>query len=269
MNHQKRCHVIDYEILGDDIQIVEITLDPRETVIAEAGAMNYMDSNISFETKLGDGSNPSAGFFDNLWSAGKRVLAGDSLFMTHFTNNAPRPKTIAFSGEVLGKIVPLDMQALGGRIIVQKDAFLAASLGTKIDLFFNQRLGSGFFGGEGFILQKIDGDDKVFLSVGGTVITKQLQGEKILVDPSCIVGFTEGINFDIEFAGDLKSSLLGGEGLFLATLQGRGTVMLQSMPFERLSRRIVAASGVKTVSGSVVSGGSNNSVVGNIIRNFT
>jgi uncharacterized protein (TIGR00266 family) len=265
MNLQKRCHVIDYEILGDDIQVVEITLDPRETVIAEAGAMNYMDTGISFETKLGDGSNPSAGFLDNLWSAGKRVLAGDSLFMTHFTNNAPTRKTIAFSGEVLGKIVPLDMQALGGRIIVQKDAFLAASLGTKIDLFFNKRLGSGFFGGEGFILQKIDGDDKVFLSVGGTVITKHLQGEKLLVDPSCIVGFTEGINFDIQFAGDLKSSLLGGEGLFLATLQGRGTVMLQSMPFERLARRIVATSGV----GSVSNSGSNNSVVGDLIRNFT
>jgi len=240
MNATKTCHEIDYEIFGDDLQIVEITLDPGETVIAEAGAMNYMDDGISFDTKLGDGSNPKAGLFDNLLQAGKRALAGDTFFITHFTNQGSGRKKIAFAGEVIGKIVPLDMQKIGGKIICQRDAFLAASLGTKIDMHFNKRLGSGFFGGEGFILQSIQGDDKAFLSAGGTIITKELNGEKLCIDPSCIVAFTPGINFDIQMSGGLKSAIFGGEGLFLATLQGTGTVMLQSMPFARLAKKISA-----------------------------
>lgn len=232
-------HEIDYRILGDDMQVVEIELDKDETVIAEAGAMNYMDEDISFEAKMGDGSNPKQGFLEKALGAGKRLLTGESLFLTHFTSNSPSKRTVAFAGPYPGKIIPIDLAEIGGEFICQKDAFLCAAMGTQLDIAFNKKLGAGFFGGEGFILQRLRGDGKAFIHVGGTVIERKLEGEKLLVDTGCLAGFSQGIQYNIERAGNLKSMFFGGEGLFLATLQGSGTVYLQSLPFSRLARRIV------------------------------
>lgn len=233
-----KCHEVDYEIIGHDIQLVEIELDPSETVIAEAGAMNYMEEGINFETKMGDGSTPDEGVMSKLFSAAKRKLTGESIFTTHFTNEGAGKKRVAFSAPYPGCIVPLDMDQLGGRIICQKDSFLAAALGTKVSITFNRKLGAGFFGGEGFILQTLEGDGMAFIHAGGTLIKKELNGETLRVDTGCLVGFTSGIDYDIERSGGLKSMLFGGEGLFLATLSGHGTVWLQSMPFSRLADRI-------------------------------
>ena len=232
-------HEIDFQILGDDMQIVEVELDPGETVVAEAGAMSYMEDGIQFESKMGDGSEPEQGMFNKLLSAAGRKLTGESIFMTHFTNVGSGKKIVAFAAPYPGKIAPLDLAQIGGGLICQKDAFLCAALGTKISIEFNKRLGAGFFGGEGFILQRIAGDGKAFIQAGGTIITKKLQGETLRVDTGCIVAFTPGINYDIARAGNLKSMFLGGEGLFLATLSGHGTVMLQSLPFSRLADRIL------------------------------
>jgi len=227
-------HEIDYKIVGNDIQLVEIELDPGETVIAEAGAMLYMEDGISFESKMGDGSNPRAGLFDKLLAAGSRVLTGESLFITHFTNQGWGKKHVAFSAPYPGTIVPINLQEHQESLIVQKDAFLCAALGTKISMRFNRKLGAGFFGGEGFILQNLQGDGKVFIHAGGTVIERQLNNEVIRVDTGCIVGFEESIDFDIQQAGNLRSMVFGGEGLFLATLRGKGKVWLQSMPIRKL-----------------------------------
>ncbi len=239
-------HEVDYEIIGDDMQLVEVELDPGETVIAEAGAMNYMEDGIGFESKMGDGSAPDQGFFSKMFEAGKRMVTGESLFLTHFTNNVgpgtPGGKRrVAFAAPYPGKIIPVDLSKIGGGLLCQKDAFLCAALGTKVDIAFTKKLGAGFFGGEGFILQHLTGDGMVFVQAGGTVVTKQLRGETLRVDTGCIVGFTPGISYDIQRAGNLKSMLVGGEGLFLATLQGTGTVLLQSLPFSRLADRILAA----------------------------
>lgn len=233
-------HEIDYQLLGDDLQIVEIELDPSETVIAEAGTMNYMEDGIAFETKMGDGSEPDKGFLGKLVDAGKRALTGESLFVTHFTNRGVGKKKVAFAAPYPGKIIPLDLSAFGGRFICQKDAFLCAALGTKVSITFTRKIGTGFFGGEGFILQKLEGDGKAFVHAGGTVVEKKLTGETLRVDTGCIVGFTEGIDYSIEKAGNLKSMVFGGEGLFLATLRGTGTVYLQSLPFSRLADRVIA-----------------------------
>ena len=234
-----KSHEVDYEIIGEACQLVEIELDPGETVIAEAGAMNYLEEGIDFESKMGDGSNPDEGLMSKMFGAAKRKLTGESVFITHFTNNGSGKRRVAFSAPYPGSIVALDMAELGGRIICQKDSFLAAALGTKISITFNRKLGAGFFGGEGFILQSLEGDGKAFIHAGGTLIKKQLKGETLRVDTGCLVGFTEGINYDIERAGSLKSMIFGGEGLFLATLSGHGTVWLQSMPFSRLADRII------------------------------
>ena len=234
-----KSHEVDYEIIGEACQLVEIELDPGETVIAEAGAMNYLEEGIDFESKMGDGSNPDEGLMSKMFGAAKRKLTGESVFITHFTNNGSGKRRVAFSAPYPGSIVALDMAELGGRIICQKDSFLAAALGTKISITFNRKLGTGFFGGEGFILQSLEGDGKAFIHAGGTLIKKQLKGETLRVDTGCLVGFTEGINYDIERAGSLKSMIFGGEGLFLATLSGHGTVWLQSMPFSRLADRII------------------------------
>ena len=227
-------HEIDFKIVGNDIQLVEIELDPGETVIAEAGAMLYMEDGISFESKMGDGSNPRAGLFDKLLAAGSRVLTGESLFITHFTNQGWGKKHVAFSAPYPGTIVPINLQEHQGSLVVQKDAFLCAALGTKISMRFNRKLGAGFFGGEGFILQNLQGDGKVFIHAGGTVIERQLNNEDIRVDTGCVVGFEESIDFDIQQAGNLRSMVFGGEGLFLATLRGTGKVWLQSMPIRKL-----------------------------------
>ncbi len=251
-----QCHEIDYDIIGHDLQIVEIELDPHETVVAEAGAMNYMDEGISFEAKMGDGSNPSEGLMGKLLSVGKRVLTGESIFMTHFTNSGSGKQRVAFAAPYPGQIVPVDMAQIGGTLLCQKDAFLCAAMGTRVSIAFTQKLGSGFFGGEGFILQKLEGDGMAFVHAGGTVIKKELSGETLRVDTGCIVGFTGQIDYSIERAGNLKSMFFGGEGLFLATLKGTGTVYLQSLPFSRMCDRILAhaprAGGKRTGEGSVL-----------------
>lgn len=254
----KKSHIIDYDIIGDDLQIVEIELDPGETVIAEAGAMNYMDDDISFEAKMGDGSNPNEGVFNKLLNVGKRALTGESIFMTHFSNTGIDKKRVAFAAPYPGKIIPVDLSQIGGDLICQKDAFLCAALGTQIDISFTQRMGTGFFGGEGFILQRLRGDGIAFIHIGGTVVEKVLKNEIIRVDTGCLAAFTSGVNYNIEMAGGLKSMFFGGEGLFLATLTGTGTVFLQSLPFSRMADRILQhapkAGGTRKGEGSVLGG---------------
>lgn len=232
-------HHLDYQIHGDDMQVVSIELDPQETVIAEAGAMNWMNDGIEFTAKTGDGSKPDQGIFGKMLDVGKRVITGESLFMTHFTNTGTTKKEVSFAAPYPGKIVPLEMDQIGGEILCQKDAFLCAAHGTEISIAFNKKLGSGFFGGEGFILQKLRGNGRAFLHAGGTVIKKQLNNEVIKIDTGCIVAFTPGLEYNIERAGNLKSMIFGGEGLFLATLRGTGTIYLQSLPFSRLADRIL------------------------------
>jgi uncharacterized protein (TIGR00266 family) len=232
-------HKIDYTIHGDDMQIVSIELDPQETVIAEAGTMNWMDRDIRFEAKLGDGSKPDTGIFGKLLDVGKRVLTGESIFLTHFTNVGHGKKEVSFAAPYPGKIIPIDLGEINGEILCQKDAFLCAAKGTEVSIAFTKRLGSGFFGGEGFILQKLRGDGMAFLHAGGTGIQKELNNESLLIDTGCIVAFTPGLDYSIERAGNLKSMFFGGEGLFLATIQGTGKLLLQSLPFSRLADRII------------------------------
>ncbi len=235
-----RCHEVDYEILGDDLQLVEVELDPGETVIAEAGAMNYMEDGIEFEAKMGDGSAPSQGFFGKLLAVGKRAITGESIFVTHFTNHGSGKSRVAFAAPYPGKILALDLSQLGEEILCEKDAFLCAALGTEVGIAFTQRFGAGIFGGEGFILQRLRGDGLAFVHAGGTVVRRELRNSRLRVDTGCLVAFTSGIDYSIERAGNLKSMLFGGEGIFLATLRGTGTVWLQSLPFSRLADRILA-----------------------------
>lgn len=253
-----KCHEVDYEIFGDDMQLVEVELDPGETVVAEAGAMNYMEDGIEFEAKMGDGSAPSSGLMDKLLGAGKRLISGESIFMTHFTNQGTGRKRVAFAGPYPGKIIPMDMAKIGEEFTCQKDAFLCAAQGTQIGIAFNKRLGTGFFGGEGFILQHIQGDGMAFIHAGGTIIEKQLNNERLRVDTGCIVGFSKGISYDIQRSGSMKSMFFGGEGFFLATLSGTGTVMLQSLPFSRMADRILknapSAGGSQKGEGSILGG---------------
>ncbi|MCK4661464.1 MAG: TIGR00266 family protein [Bacteroidales bacterium] len=233
-----KSHEVDYKIYGDDIQVVEIELDNGETVIAEAGTMLYMEDGIIFETKMGDGSNPNQGFMSKMLSAGSRLITGESLFLTHFTHQGTGKSHVAFAAPYPGTIMPMDLSQFNGSLIVQKDGFLCAAFGTKLSIHFNKRLGAGFLGGEGFILQKLTGDGKVFVHAGGTMIEKQLNNETLRIDTGCIVAFEEGIDFNIESAGNLKSMIFGGEGLFLATLRGTGRVWLQSLPISKLIRAL-------------------------------
>ncbi len=234
-----QCHEVDYTIIGDDMQTVEIELDPAETIIAEAGAMNYMDAAIGFEAKMGDGVTSAEGFIGKLLGAGKRMITGESLFMTHFTNGGDTTQRVAFSAPYPGKIIPLDMADYDGEIFCQKDAFLCAAYGTRLGIAFTRRLGTGFFGGEGFILQRLLGDGLAFIHAGGTVVKKELKNETIKVDTGCIAAFTTGLDYSIERAGNLRSMFFGGEGLFLATLSGTGTIFLQTLPFSRLADRVI------------------------------
>lgn len=255
----QRAHEVDYEIFGGEMQIVEVELDPGEVVIAEAGAMNYMEDGITFEAKMGDGSSPSGGLFDALKNVGKRVLTGESIFMTHFTNQSGSGKRrVAFAAPYPGKILPINLQDMNGELICQKDAFLCAAKGTQVGIAFNKRLGAGFFGGEGFIMQRLSGDGMAFIHAGGTVIRRELKGETLRVDTGCLVAMTSGVEYDIERAGGLKSMMFGGEGLFLATLRGHGTVYLQSLPFSRMADRIIAhapsSGGSSRGEGSVLGG---------------
>ncbi|CAN5135128.1 TIGR00266 family protein [soil metagenome] len=229
-----KSHEIDYQIKGESIQIVEIELDPSETVIAEAGAMLFMEDGIQFETKMGDGSSASQSIFDKLISAGSRVLTGESLFMTHFTNRGSKKAKVGFSAPYPGTVIPIDLAtSRNNELIVQKDGFLCAAFGTKLSIFFNRKIGAGLVGGEGFILEKLQGDGKAFVHAGGTVIERTLNNETLRVDTGCVVAFESQINFDVERTGSLKSMIFGGEGIFLATLQGSGKVWLQSMPIRK------------------------------------
>lgn len=233
-------HEIDYRILGESIQVVEIELDPQETVIAEAGAMLYMEDGISFKTKMGDGSEANEGLLGKIFKAGARMITGESLFMTHFTNaggarSANGKAKVAFSAPYPGTVIPIDLRTMyNNEILVQKDGFLCAALGTKVSIAFNKKLTSTFFGGEGFILQKLQGDGRAFVHAGGTIIEKELNNETLRVDTGCVVAFESTIDFDIQRAGGLRSMVFGGEGLFLATLRGTGRVWLQSMPIRKL-----------------------------------
>ncbi len=253
-----KSHEVDFQVFGDDLQFVEIELDPQETVIAEAGAMMYMEDGISYETRMGDGSKANEGFMSKLGSMAKRAFTGESLFMTHFTNQVQGKKHVAFGAPYPGKIIAIDLDEANGELICQKDAFLCAALGTEVSIAFNKKLGAGLFGGEGFILQKLRGDGNVFIHAGGTIVEKRLAGQKLMVDTGCIVAFESTINYDIQRSGNLKSMIFGGEGLFLATLQGSGRVWLQSLPFSRLADRILAnapsAGGKTTGEGSLIRG---------------
>lgn len=233
-----RSHEIDYKIVGDDIQFVEIELDPKETVVAEAGSMMFMEDGITFETKLGDGSTPNQSLMDKVLSAGSRLLTGESIFMTHFTNQGFSKRKVAFAAPYPGKIIPIDLNLIRGQLIVQKDGFLCAAYGTKISIHLNRKLGAGLVGGEGFILQKIEGDGMAFIHSGGTIVEKTLNNEILRIDTGCIVAYEPQIDFDIETTGSLKSMVFGGEGLFVATLKGTGRVWLQSMPIRKLIQRL-------------------------------
>ena len=237
-----QAHEIDYHIYGDEMQYVEIELDPQEIVIAEAGSFMMMDNNIQMETIFGDGSAQQSGLFDKLLSAGKRVLTGESLFMTAFINQNNTKSKVSFATPYPGKIIPIDLTQFGGKFICQKDSFLCAAKGVSVGIEFSKKLGRGLLGGEGFIMQKIEGDGLAFVHTGGTLAKKELAaGEILKVDTGCIVGFTKDVDYDIEFIGGIKNSFFVGEGLFYATLRGPGTVYVQSLPFSRLANRIIAS----------------------------
>jgi len=237
-----RNHEIDYKIFGEELQYVEIELDPGETAVAEPGAFMMMDDGISMQTIFGDGSQQQDNsIMGKLFSAGKRVLVGENLFMTAFTNTGNGKKHISFAAPYTGKVVALDLLKLGGKIIAQKDAFLCAAKGVSIGIEFQKKLGTGLFGGEGFIMEKIEGDGMSFLHAGGFVQEKDLQaGELLKIDTGCIVGFTGGVDYDIQFIGGIKNTIFGGEGLFFATLRGPGKVWIQSLPISRLASRILS-----------------------------
>ncbi len=235
-------HEIDYKIYGEEMQFVEIELDSQESVVAEAGSFMMMDSGIKMDTIFGDGSGQTKSVLGKLFSAGKRLLTGESLFMTAFLNNSQDKKKISFASPYPGKIIPIDLTNFNGKFVCQKDAFLCAAKGVSIGIEFSKKLGRGLFGGEGFIMQKLEGDGLAFMHAGGTVAKKELQtGETLKVDTGCIVGFSQTVNYDIEFVGGIKNTVFGGEGLFFATLQGPGTIYVQSLPFSRLAGRIIAS----------------------------
>ncbi len=238
-----KSHEIDYKIIGNDLQLVEIELDPGETVIAEAGTMMYMEQGIRFEVKMGDGSVPNQGLMGKLLQAGSRLLTGESLFLTHFTQTGAGKGRVAFAAPYPGSIIPIDLSQINNTLIVQKDGFLCAAMGTNLSVYFNRKIGSGLFGGEGFILQKIQGDGKMFIHACGTVIERTLRNETLRIDTGCVVAFEPTLDFDIESAGSLRSMVFGGEGIFLATLRGTGKVWLQSLPIRKLISALSPAGG--------------------------
>jgi uncharacterized protein (TIGR00266 family) len=234
--------VVDYEIKGAEMQFVEIELDPGEAAVGEAGSMMYMEAGIAMDTVFGDGSASQGGFLGKLLGAGKRLVTGESLFTTVYTNQVSQKRKVAFAAPYPGKIMPMDLKQLGGTVICQKDAFLCAARGVSLGIHFQQKLSVGFFGGEGFVMQRLDGDGLAFVHAGGTVMRRQLQpGETLLVDTGCIVALTPDVSFEIQYVGKVKTALFGGEGLFLAKVAGPGTVWLQSLPFSRMASRVFAA----------------------------
>ncbi|WP_445716459.1 TIGR00266 family protein [Flavobacterium sp.] len=237
-----QAHEIDYHIYGEEMQYVEIELDPQEVVVAEAGSFMMMENGIKMETIFGDGSQQEGGIFGKLLSAGKRVLTGESLFMTAYQNVDMGKRKVSFASPYPGKIVAIDLMKYGGKFVCQKDAFLCAAKGVAVGIDFSKKLGRGLFGGEGFIMQKLEGDGMAFIHAGGTLARKELQpGEVLKVDTGCIVGFTKDIDYDIEFVGGIKNTIFGGEGVFFATLRGPGVAYIQSLPFSRLADRVIQA----------------------------
>ena len=237
-----QAHEIDYHIYGEEMQYVEIELDPQEVVVAEAGSFMMMENGIKMETIFGDGSQQESGIFGKLLSAGKRVLTGESLFMTAYQNVDMGKRKVSFASPYPGKIVAIDLMKYGGKFVCQKDAFLCAAKGVAVGIDFSKKLGRGLFGGEGFIMQKLEGDGMAFIHAGGTLARKELQpGEVLKVDTGCIVGFTKDIDYDIEFVGGIKNTIFGGEGVFFATLRGPGVAYIQSLPFSRLADRVIQA----------------------------
>jgi uncharacterized protein (TIGR00266 family) len=250
-------HEIDYAIYGEEMQHVEIELDPNETAIGESGAFMMMDDGIEMQTIFGDGSQQESGFMGKLFSAGKRLLTGESLFMTAFTNIGQGKKKVHFASPFPGKIIALNLVDYGGKILCQKDAFLCAAKGVSIGIEFQRKLGTGIFGGEGFIMQKLEGDGLAFVHAGGHVFEKTLApGEVLKIDTGCVVAYTKDIDFDIQFIGGIKNVVFGGEGLFFATLRGPGTVWVQSLPISRLASRIIAygSIGRRKEEGSILGG---------------
>lgn len=252
-------HQIDYKIYGDDMQFVEIELDPQESVVAEAGGLMMMEDSIQLETVFGDGSGTNKGFMGKLLGAGKRLLTGESLFMTVFTNAGYDKRRVSFAAPYPGKIIPMDLSEMGGKVVCQKDSFLCAAKGVAVGIELQRKLGTGFFGGEGFIMQKLEGDGLAFVHAGGTIYERVLQpGERLRIDTGCLVAMTQDIDYDIEFVGGVKTALFGGEGLFFATLRGPGKVWVQSLPFSRLASRVFAAApqagGQRVGEGSILGG---------------
>ena len=234
--------VVDFEIKGAEMQYVEVELDPGEAAVGEAGSMFFMDVGITMDTVFGDGSNAGGGFLGKLMGAGKRLVTGESLFTTVYTNGTAGKQRVAFGAPYPGKILPMDLRQLGGTLICQKDAFLCAARGVSLGIAFQRKLSAGFFGGEGFIMQKLEGDGLAFVHAGGTVLKRELQpGQTLLVDTGCVVAYTPGVDFEIQYVGKIKTALFGGEGLFFAKLTGPGTIWLQSLPFSRLASRVFAA----------------------------
>ncbi len=252
-------HEIDYKIHGEEMQFVEIELDPNETVIAESGSFMMMNEDIQMATIFGDGSESTGGFVGKLFSAGKRILTGESLFMTAFTNTGVGKEHVSFAAPYSGKIIPLDLYALGGKVVCQKDAFLCAAKGVAVGIELQRKLGTGLFGGEGFIMQKLEGDGMAFVHAGGMVFERRLEiGETIKIDTGCVVAYAGQIDYDIEFVGGIKNTIFGGEGLFFATLRGPGTVWIQSLPISRLANRVLRYAshygGKRKGEGSVIGG---------------
>ena len=249
---------IDYKIIGSEMQLVECELDPGEAMVGEAGSMMYMDPGIDMDTIFGDGSNQNNGFFGKILGAGKRLITGESLFTTVYLNKDSVKRKVAFAAPYPGKIIPLDLRILGGTVLCQKDAFLCAAKGVQLGIAFQQKMSTGFFGGEGFIMQKLDGDGLAFVHAGGTIIKRELQaGETLRVDTGCLVALTPNVSFDIQYVGKIKTALFGGEGLFFAALRGPGTIWLQSLPFSRLASRVFAAApqrGGRSEEGSLLGG---------------
>ena len=234
--------VVDYEIKGSEMQFVEVELDPGEAAVGEAGSLFYMDAGIGMDTVFGDGSSSSGGFFGKLLGAGKRLVTGESLFTTVYTNQSAQKQRVAFAAPYPGKILPMDLRQLGGLLICQKDAFLCAARGVSLGIHFQQKLSVGFFGGEGFIMQKLEGDGLAFVHAGGSIVRRELQpGQTLMVDTGCLVAYTPNVSFEIQYVGKIKTAMFGGEGLFLAKLTGPGTAWLQSLPFSRLASRVFAA----------------------------
>jgi uncharacterized protein (TIGR00266 family) len=234
--------VVDFEIKGSEMQFVEVELDPGEAAVGEAGSMMFMDAGITMDTVFGDGSANQGGLFGKLLGAGKRLITGESLFTTVYTNAAHQKQRVAFAAPYPGKILPMDLRQLGGTLICQKDSFLCAAKGVSLGIALQRKLGVGFFGGEGFIMQKLEGDGLAFVHAGGTLLKRELQpGQTLMVDTGCVVAYTPNVDFEIQYVGKIKTALFGGEGLFFAKLTGPGTVWLQSLPFSRLASRIFAA----------------------------